>query len=142
MRSPFRLFALTATAIAAACAPAGRGRMAHPMMGRACEPAMRDLEEHSRTLTAFGADSLQAQLAAHSERLDNTLTTCGNEVLALQRTPDPEWTTTVAALRRDLTTIAHLEPSSTDAFLREHQARIAKFAQLQRNIFASRDVVR
>ena len=146
-----RVVALTAI-MATGCMPlhgggmggmGGMGRSTDTVMqGESCEPATRAVEEHLRAMEGngvYGADSMRVVLAAHRGRLDAMLAACGNEVAARRQAPDPEWTSTVAALRRDLDVLTHVEGAAVTAFLREHRGRIARFIELQRKLAASGD---
>lgn len=92
--------------------------------------AAPQLQAHMQMMQDASGEELQNMLPEHRQLVANTLAQMNREMQGMAMAADSEWDQTVAALRDDLVRLPEMATAELQAFMPEHQARIARLIEM------------
>jgi uncharacterized lipoprotein len=152
MQSTRRLAALLAVAALAACgtpeqkveavaaddtagAPAGTQGM-QGMGGMQGGGMMEEMRAHMQSMEGKSGEQLKANLPQHRQRVANMISQMNREMREMNMAADPEWNSTIEALREDLKRLPEMSAQEMESFMPEHRQRVMRLMEMHRAMMA------
>jgi len=95
---------------------------------------MGQMQAHMRMMEGMSGDSMMQMMPQHRKMVANMIAQMNREMRDMNMTTDPEWNSTIEALRQDLFQIPEMSAAETEAFMPEHRARVMRLMEMHQQM--------
>jgi hypothetical protein len=112
----------------------GMGQMQGMPMGGGM---MEQMQAHMQTMEGASGDQMIQMMPQHRQSVANLIAQMNREMRDMNMTADEEWSSTIEALRQDLTRMPEMTAAEMQALMPEHRARVMRLMEMHREMMQS-----
>lgn len=107
------------------------------MQGTGGSGTMEQMQAHLRMMEGADADSVQAMLPTHRQKVANMLAQFNKDMRDMGTASNTAWSATVDSLRQDLTRMPEMRAPELKRFMAAHRARVMRLMESHGTMMAS-----
>ena len=97
---------------------------------------MQEMRAHMQAMEGETGDQYLANLPRHRQMVANMVSQMNREMREMDMAADPEWDSTVEALREDLRRLPEMSAAELEGFMPEHRARVVRLLDMHQAMMA------
>lgn len=122
---------------AAVAGPAEEMEEMEGMGGMQMERGMMErMRAHMQRMQGASGEQVRAELPQHRQMVANMISQMNREMREMAMPMDEEWSSTIDAVRQDLTRLPEMTPQELETFMPEHRDRVARLMEMHRRMMA------